>query len=816
MSFAHALPPRYQTSLIGRREELAAVERALAQATITSITGPGGVGKTRLAAEVVRDLRACFFDLTPARSPSEAIALLSRAFSSRKAPEDGRDKVAHAAAALSEIDADVLLLDNLEQIEGVSALIERLAEGSEKRWLLTSRLPIACSHREICLSPFASSGESSEAVDLFLRALPGSVPADIHLERSRIAAVAAALEGNPLALELAAARMSVLSLGEIEERLHDPLRLLVDPSRPEDKGSALWRSVSWSIELLSDAARQALMALSVFPSGFDRKAAIAVVGEDVLPHLERLVEGHLLREEGGRLTPPAVVARFAEAMLERSGQRGRAEIAHARWCQAVLQKEPDKLWENYAVIGADVEQIGFRASLPGCDPELSALCQWIFGACSPVHHVRMTRRDYAAKLLAIAPRLDSALSVRIHIRRAYALFDCGLAAEARALLDEVVAYSEAHGLSEVLAVGLSNLADLAYQEQQFDRMERLNRSALEVARRAGLERIELQFLMGLVNVPHLHNGRFAEVLENFSRARALVPSLPHLASAIDMREALVHLEAGDFDASERLLDALARRPEIRPHDEMGRRVAVCRLALVRGPRPSEVASQLMVDMPMVRYNETLSRLALAARCLDRLASPEAVAAAVAPLRVSALRNDRQELVWIDLAAAVMGIVPEPLDDQRDLVLSACSSAIALVRQALLGQRTPESALEASLEIRPVCWEIFLARRVLSMIRDERAALRVAGDGSWFVSRGQRVEIASHSQRNILAALASDKRSGGQGLSVEALFLAGWPSARAEPRSAANRVRVAVTALRRSGLPVSFARGLGWSLAARVA
>ena len=298
--------PHPASSLIGRHEELNVLDEVLDTHRIVSLTGPGGCGKTRLASEVAR-LRAprveriVWAELNPLEdgdAVDEAIASAAGAFGrSGDAALDG------AVEALNERPS-LLVVDNCEHVIDRAALaIEYLLQRcpdltilatSRERLMVAGEFAVAvpplasASPLELTRSRFEKPSES--AVMFSERAGLGAVEGD---DLGVIEAICAQLDGIPLAIELAAPLVQVMSLDEIADRLLDRFRLLGEEhrtARPQHR--TLRAVVEWSHDLLAPSARRTFAALSVFPGSFTMAAAVAVaeaVGEDARIVLPRLV-----------------------------------------------------------------------------------------------------------------------------------------------------------------------------------------------------------------------------------------------------------------------------------------------------------------------------------------------------------------------------------------------------------------------------------------------------------------------------------------------------------------------------------------------
>jgi predicted ATPase/DNA-binding SARP family transcriptional activator/class 3 adenylate cyclase len=295
--------PVVRTSLVARGDETAEVIAALAQSPVVTITGPGGVGKTRLALEVARrrqhDYRdgLWFVDLASATTASEVMDRTAATIGA--APAAGADPQV-ALIDLLRSTRLLLVLDNCEQIiEAVHEIVEAaIATGTEAQFLLTSRTPIAsASERVVRLGPLAlpapgpRRGVDSPAVRLLVERAR-SAGASIDPGDPALARIAVRTDGIPLALELAARRLSSMTPADLAARLGDGLELLTasgggGPRRQRSVGAA----VEWSYDLLDPAQQSSFLALSVCEAGWTLETAESLGDAVGLPrrHAARLV-----------------------------------------------------------------------------------------------------------------------------------------------------------------------------------------------------------------------------------------------------------------------------------------------------------------------------------------------------------------------------------------------------------------------------------------------------------------------------------------------------------------------------------------------
>nr|QEO74338.1 transcriptional regulator, SARP family [uncultured bacterium] len=353
------LPP--QTSgLIGRGRELAEVTSALrsTEARLVTLTGPGGTGKTRLAVEAGRELLGDFpdgvfaVDLAPLSDAGLIASPVAQALGVVETP------AAPLAEALARHLADkrlLLVLDNFEHLlEGAPLVSKLLSAARGLKVLATSRAPLRLSaEREYAVEPLELPPAAS------LMPPPGELArvasVALFVERARqakpsfgltqgnareVAEVCRRLDGLPLALELVAARVRLLTPRAMLDRLDHSLRLLTGGARDlPTRRQTMRGAVGWSYDLLEGAERAALRRLAVFVGGCTLGAAEAVCGGgggDVLEALGSLVEKSLVRqrEQGDgepRFTMLEVVREFALEQLEAAAEAGAVRRLHAEF-----------------------------------------------------------------------------------------------------------------------------------------------------------------------------------------------------------------------------------------------------------------------------------------------------------------------------------------------------------------------------------------------------------------------------------------------------------------------------------------------------
>jgi predicted ATPase/DNA-binding SARP family transcriptional activator len=359
--------PLSLTTFVGRNEDRRAVAKRLAEARLVTLSGPGGVGKTRLAIEVAREVsrssagEVWFVDLTAVGDPTGVAATVATAVGARVDP--GRSPSAALAARLADVEA-LVLLDNCEHvIDAVAELVgDVLPRATGLRIVATSRERLAVPGEVVVpLAPLATpppgvtdlaSLAQCDAVRLFSDRASAVDPV-FDLDDGTAVAVAALcrrLDGLPLAIELAAAQVDVLSPGQIERRLDDHPQVLQNHQRGgTQRHRTLDGVLDWSYELLDERERAVLDRLAVFRGSSSLEAIEAVVPDEdlvgraqVLEILVRLVRRSLVVAEGRgsdrRYRLLETVRAYAWHHLERAGDVATWRDRHLEWVSAVASE----------------------------------------------------------------------------------------------------------------------------------------------------------------------------------------------------------------------------------------------------------------------------------------------------------------------------------------------------------------------------------------------------------------------------------------------------------------------------------------------
>ncbi len=353
------------TSLIGRELEVDEIHAAVKSHRLVTLTGVGGVGKTRLAMEVAARLADDFpdgvwvFELAAVSDPAAVPDAVAAVLGITQQP--GKTVTESVAGAL-EGRVRLLVLDNCEHVLDAAAdLIEAiLARSATVRILATSREGLAVPDEQVrpLRSLDAAAGIDSAAVTLFVERAQGIAPGFSMVDGDEAAAVAEIcqrLDGIPLAIELAASRMASMTASEMRDRLDHRFRLLVGSRRGLERHHTLRHAVAWSYDLLDGTEKTVLERCSVFAGGFDLQSACAVAGSDdrdeyaILEALDALVRKSLLladRSAGRtRYSMLETIRQFAEEQLVARGEASETRAAHSRYF-AGREADIMALWDS--------------------------------------------------------------------------------------------------------------------------------------------------------------------------------------------------------------------------------------------------------------------------------------------------------------------------------------------------------------------------------------------------------------------------------------------------------------------------------------
>ncbi len=513
--------PHLATAFVGREREIGEVKALLDKARLVTLLGMGGLGKTRLAVQSAVGLLhryadgVWFLDLSPLRD--EALVASEAAQLIGVKPEPDRTLLQSICAHLKDKRV-LLILDNCEHLVKPSAELANavLRAAPNVRIIATSREPLRIPGEQsypVQPLPLPERGASvdevarSTAVQLFVARAQQSKPSFV-LDAAQAAAVAelvARLEGIPLALELAAARVRSLSVADINTRLKDRFKILTGGARVlQERQQTLKGLVDWSFDLLNEQEKTLFARLGIFVGGFDLAAAEAICGaeplmpEDVLDLLASLVEKSLVAlDETGevpRYKMLETIREYAAAKLAEGGAAGGTAQAHCQYYFGLSKQARDQ------ISGPDQGE-WIRRLEADLDNVRSAIKFSLSGEIDPFIAVKMAvslhgfwiLRGYATEGRGIVRAALEAPAIRASdVAQAWALYvGAGLAesqsdhAEARRMFEACLELRRRLGNPVDIAATLSTLALARLQAGDIGGAEQSELEALRIFREVG-------------------------------------------------------------------------------------------------------------------------------------------------------------------------------------------------------------------------------------------------------------------------------------------------------------------------------------------
>ena len=500
--------PKQVNSFVGRKGEQEQVAGHLEEgARLVTLTGPGGCGKTRLAVQVAAGVvgryphGAWLVDLSGVREPD----LVTRTVSAVLGVTDASGR--SPASTLTEHLARrrlLLILDNCEHLVAASAeladLILRSAE--DVQIVATSQEALGLVGETVFRVP---SLPDPEAIELF--ADRAALRGDFSLTAENaelVTSICRRLDGIPLAIELAAARIPVLSPAQIAERLDDQFRLLTGGSRNAlPRQQTLRAAVDWSYGLLSDDERALLRNVAVFAGGWTLDAAVAVAGGDeldVLDTLARLVARSLVvaeeQDDMARYRLLESIRQYAQERLAEQGEVGVTRQRHLEWFHTLALAGADELTGPNQALWLDRlarEYDNLRAAMEWCaaqpdraDDFLSLTAAlWRFWL---VRGYWSEGRDWLERALTATPDRRTPTRARALAAAGHLATEEGDVVAAGPLLDDSLSLWEELDDSEGVAETLNHKGNLAKTRFEYDTARALLSEALKLREDAGDER----------------------------------------------------------------------------------------------------------------------------------------------------------------------------------------------------------------------------------------------------------------------------------------------------------------------------------------
>ena len=537
--------PVQRTGFVGREKEAAAVKQLLLRPDVrlVTVTGPGGIGKTRLAVQVASGLVAQFtggthfVSLSPLSDPGLIASTIVRTLGIRDTGWHSPLELLKENFQGAQRAPMLLLLDNFEHlIQAVPTVAELLAVGPNLRILVTSRAALhVYGEHEFPVPPLALPDSRSmppvevlsqyPAVALFVQRAIAAKP-DFELNRENASAVTeicARLDGLPLAIELAAARVKVLSPSSMRTRLTSRLQLLTGGPRDiPQRHQTLRAAMDWSYDLLSAGEQKLLRRLSVFADGCTLEAAEAVCDTKgdldlgLLDGMASMVDKSLVQQvepaqDESRFVMLGTIREYAQEKLEASGETASTKRAHAAYCLVLAEEE---VTEHGGAEGTEwlarfaVEHDNFRAALDWLTE--SGETEWGLRLGAALFRFWEMREHFSegrARLGKLLKITEGTAPTKV---RARALFAAGVLASAQGdypsaevLIRDSLDIARELRDTQCAAVCLNALAVVARDRGEVHAARSLFEESLELWRELGERKAVARCLSNLANVVKL-------------------------------------------------------------------------------------------------------------------------------------------------------------------------------------------------------------------------------------------------------------------------------------------------------------------------
>ena len=574
-SYPHNLPIQ-PTLFIGRTADLTQVKDLLASERLVTLTGPGGTGKTRLALQVGADLVETYrngvwlVELAPLTDGALVLSTTAAALGVREMAGQTLQETLVAFLRDKEL---VLVLDNSEHLLDASAQLADtlLRQCPQVRLLVTSRAPLGIGGERVWGVPPLAIPEAAlasgldietlsqyESVQLFIDRAQAVQPAFAvtHANAPALAQLCVELEGLPLAIELAAVRVTVLSVEQIQVRLADRFRLLTGGSRvAARRQQTLEAAIDWSYDLLAAPEQTLFRRLSVFQGGWTLAAAEAVTVDgglevwDVLEGLSQLVDQSLVRlDEPIREAPESAVRYSMLETVRQYGQQRRrqqaeetdvdVEAAHGAYYRALAERLGAQLWspeELVALKELDVELGNLRAAQDFAQGQQDGSLLGALGqALVPFYELRGLWAEGLERLRQAATALpaETVAPVQAQVQLGLGKLHRLLGAYDPARDCAMAALDQARGLDapSLIAAAQHSLAVIASTQGAYDEAQALATENLQLSRELGDRKGVAMTLNNL--------GNIAEAQGAYDEAQALTMESLQLSRELGDREAI--------------------------------------------------------------------------------------------------------------------------------------------------------------------------------------------------------------------------------------------------------------------------------------
>ncbi|MFO1310765.1 MAG: tetratricopeptide repeat protein [Burkholderiales bacterium] len=545
--------PAERDVFVGRVSELRALaDRLDGGARLVTLLGPGGTGKTRLvrryAATWLGDWPGGVFfcDLSEARSLDAIHFAVGAALEVPLGRGDVGTQLGHAIAGRGRC---LVILDNFEQVAGHAAdTIGAWLDGAhDAAFVVTSRERLHVRGEEVL--PVEPLPVGADAIELFATRARAQRPdfALTEANRADVAQVVRMLDGLPLAIELAAARVRVMSPAQLAERMRDRFTILAGARGAAARQATLRAAIDWSWDLLSPWEQDAFAQCSVFDGGFTLEAAEAAVdlarwpdAPAVIDVVQALSDKSLLRtwvpSTQGRydIDEPFFgmylsIREYAQEKLDVAGMQARqaAEARHgAYFARFGSDEESERLFLHGGVrrrraLALEIDNLVAACRRAAARADGAVAAGTLRVACEILELTGPYTLGVALGELVLAmPALDARSRAWALAPHAMALRRAGRSADAAAAFDEALAAYRALGERRREAFALLSLGNLRRDEGRVGDARALQEEALAIARASGYRRLEGQAL-GNLGILHAEQGRLADALDHFEQAIAI-------------------------------------------------------------------------------------------------------------------------------------------------------------------------------------------------------------------------------------------------------------------------------------------------------